>query len=79
MHLQTFEVLESELILSRNAILRKFRLVRTFFDTIVYTKPRKLFKVDDANSWCEHSLGDGETIDIFIFAKFVICREIRRA
>ena len=40
-HLQTFEVLESELILSRKTMLTKFRHVRTFFDTKVYTKPRK--------------------------------------
>ena len=58
-------------------MLRKLRDVRTFFDTKVYAKPREIFKADDADSWCEDSLENEKTIDIFIFALFVIYREIR--
>ena len=56
----------------------KPRHVRRYVDTKFYTKVLKLCTVDDADTWCEHSLGHYETIDTLAIAKFVVCQEIRR-
>ena len=56
----------------------KSRHVRRHIDTKVHTKVRKICSVEDADTWCGHSLRHYETIDTLTIAEFVVCQEIRR-
>ena len=66
--LHMLEILESEMISSRNAMSSKSGHLRRYVDTTVYTKLRKICTADDADSRCKHSLRHGKTIDILTFA-----------
>ena len=56
----------------------KSRHVRRYVDTKVNTKCQNICSVDDADTWCEHSLRQYKTIDILTIAYFVACQEILR-
>ena len=62
--LHMLEILESEMISSRNAMSSKSRHLRRCLHTTVHTKLRKLCSADDADSPCELSLRHDETIHI---------------
>ena len=66
--LRMLEFLESEMILSRNAMSSKSRQARRCLDTTVYTKLRSLCTADGADSLCEYSLRYDKTVDILPIA-----------
>ena len=72
------EFLEYELFSSRNTILIQSHHVRTYIDTKIYTKVRKPRLADVSDTWCERSLGQGETIDTIATAQFALDQEILR-
>ena len=72
------EFLKSEIFSSRNPVSIPSHHVRAYIDTKVYTKVRKMRLVDVSDTWCERSLGQGETIDTIATAQFALDQEILR-
>ena len=66
--LHMLELLESEMISSRNVMSSKSPHVRRCLDTTVQTKLRNLCTADGDDSRCEHSLRHDRTIDVFPIA-----------